>query len=66
MTTKNTTTEKTLFQIGELVTERVNPGRKMIISRYQNGIYYCYLEGDRKQKSLTYLERDLKAVRDSL
>ena len=54
------TTVINLYKIGDMVTERVNPARRMTVSRYDNGVYYCRVEGNPKRKPLTFLERDLQ------
>ncbi len=47
------------FNKGDIVFERVNPGQKLTVSRYENKLYYCSLEGQPNRKDLVFHERDL-------
>lgn len=50
------------FKAGEIVIERTQPARKLVVSRYLDRIYYCKAQENRHQKALVYFERDLMAV----
>jgi hypothetical protein len=47
--------------MGEIVIERIRPTNKLIIVRWDNGVYYCRPTwgGEQRRKDLVYLERDL-------
>ncbi len=48
------------YKMGEIVIERIRPRNKLIIVRWDNGVYYCRPTwGGRRRKDLVYLERDL-------
>jgi hypothetical protein len=48
------------YKMGEIVIERIRPTNKMIIVRWDNGVYYCRPTwGGQRRKDLVYLERDL-------
>lgn len=49
------------FSAGEIVYERIYPSKKMVITGYSNGIYYCNVVEDQTRKPLVYMERDLMA-----
>jgi hypothetical protein len=49
------------YKTGAVVIERIRPTNKLIIVRWDNGVYYCrptWGSGPRR-KDLVYLERDL-------
>jgi hypothetical protein len=48
------------FKTGEIVVERVHPMNKLIVIRYNNGLYYCKAQAFKKRKDIAYLERDLQ------
>jgi hypothetical protein len=50
------------FKAGDTVTERLYPLRKLVISNYKDGIYYCRAQENRHLKALVYFERDLMAL----
>jgi hypothetical protein len=50
------------FKTGEIVIERTQPMRKLVVSRYMDRIYYCKARENRQLKTLVYFERDLLAV----
>jgi len=52
-------TNENKYKEGEVVYERTNPTRKLIIGRYMDGLYYCKLQESKKQKELVYFEREL-------
>lgn len=52
----------TKFKEGQVVVERIRPLSKLIVSRYDCGIYYCKVFEGRLRKELVYLEHDLKAM----
>jgi hypothetical protein len=50
------------FKQGEIVVERTQPARKLVVSRYMDRIYYCKARENSQLKTLVYFERDLMAV----
>ena len=51
---------ETKYKTGEVVIERIRPANKLIIVRWDNGVYYCKPTwGASRRKDLVYLERDL-------
>ncbi|MEQ8245584.1 MAG: hypothetical protein RLO12_03095 [Fulvivirga sp.] len=57
---KNTVVENK-FKEGDEVFERTNPSQKLIVTRFQNKIYYCSVLDFPKRKDLVFFERDLMA-----
>ena len=51
----------TKFKEGEIVYARIFPGKKLIVSRYVDKLYYCKVPENLKLKELVYFERDLMA-----
>ena len=49
------------FKEGEIVYARIFPGKKLIVSRYVNKLYYCKVPENLKLKELVYFERELTA-----
>ena len=49
------------FKTGAVVIERIRPRNKLIIVRWDNGVYYCRQTWGSvwRRKDLVYLERDL-------
>lgn len=47
------------FKQGEIVMERVRPYLKLLVSRYENQIYYCKILDRESKKELVYSEREL-------
>lgn len=47
------------YKPGEIVRERIRPSLKLIVSRYNNGIYYCLTQERVSKKELVYFEREL-------
>ena len=47
------------YKSGEIVSERIRPTMKLIVNRYVNGIYYCFIQERNTKKELVYLEREL-------
>jgi hypothetical protein len=47
------------YKSGEIVSERIRPSLKLIVSRYVNGIYYCLMQERNSKKELVYFEREL-------
>jgi uncharacterized protein YodC (DUF2158 family) len=47
------------YKNGEVVIERIRPSLKLIVNRYVNGIYYCFIQERNSKKELVYLEREL-------
>ncbi len=47
------------YKNGEIVRERIRPTMKLMVSRYVNGIYYCFIQERNSKKELVYLEREL-------
>ena len=51
---------ETKYKMGDVVIERIRPTNKLIIVRWENGIYYCRPTwGSRLRKDLVYLEKDI-------
>jgi hypothetical protein len=48
------------FKKNDVVHERVNPSRKLVVADFKDGIYYCYLPENPKRK-FVFQERELKA-----
>lgn len=49
------------YKPGEIVSERIRPSLKLIVSRYVNGIYYCLKQERANKKELVYFEGELTA-----
>lgn len=49
----------TKYHEGDEVYERIRPGQKLIVTRYQHGIYYCKRIENKSRKELIYFEREL-------
>jgi len=49
------------FKEGEVVYANSDPKRKLVIARYLDRIYYCYLQQNPSVKNLVYYERELTA-----
>ena len=47
------------YKNGEIVSERIRPSLKLIISRCVDGIYYCLIQERDSKKELVYFEREL-------
>lgn len=50
-----------IFQIGEVVFDRMRPNQKLVVIAMNGRAYSCAPEENRALKPLTYLERDLKS-----
>jgi hypothetical protein len=51
---------ETKFKKDDIVYERVNPSRKLVVGQFRDGLYYCRLpENHRRQ--FVFQERELKA-----
>ena len=48
------------FKEGEVVSAKSDPGRKLVITRYLDRIYYCQLQQNPERKNLVYFERELE------
>jgi len=48
-----------IFKPGEIVYEKNNIARKLIVRRYVHRIYYCKLFNDPANKDLVFFEREL-------
>jgi len=48
------------FKKDDIVYERVNPSRHLIVERFRDGLYYCRLP-DNSQREFAFQERELKA-----
>jgi len=53
------------FKAGEIVIERTQPTRKLVVSRYMDRIYYCRARENQQLKPLVYFERELMAATES-
>ena len=49
------------YREGEVVRSKVDPDRKLVITRYLDRIYYCHLQQNPERKNLVYFERELEA-----
>lgn len=47
------------YKEGDVVMERIHPSQKLVVSYYQDKIYYCKAQEHRHRKELVYFERDL-------
>ena len=50
------------FKEGEVVYSKVDPARKLVITRYLDRIYYCQLQQNPLRTNLVYFERELEAL----
>jgi hypothetical protein len=48
------------FNNDDIVYERVNPSRKLVVLKFSDGIYYCRLP-DNYKRQFVYQERELAA-----
>ena len=48
------------YKEGEVVSAKVDPGKRLIIIRYLDRIYYCRPEQSTSSKNLVYFERELE------
>ena len=48
-----------IYKEGTVITAKVDPGRKLIIKKYYQRIYYCAVVSDPEHKHLVYFEREL-------
>lgn len=48
-----------VFKEGTVITANADPGVKLLIRKYYQRIYYCYVIGDDARKQLAYFEREL-------
>ncbi|MCA6074650.1 hypothetical protein [Fulvivirga sedimenti] len=44
---------------GDVVYAKTDPGRKLVIRRYIDQVYYCNVEDNREGRELVYFEREL-------
>ncbi len=49
------------YKEGDIVSERVRPLQKLIISRFINKIYYCKIFENPRRKELVFFERELQS-----
>jgi hypothetical protein len=63
MKTSITAEAKTKFKKDDIVYERVNPSRKLIVGGFRDGLYYCRLPENFKRQ-FVYQERELKGSAD--
>lgn len=54
----NTNTDN-IYPAGTIITAKVNPELKLIITRYFQRIYYCAVVGEPERKHFAYYEREL-------
>lgn len=54
---------KNKFQEGQLVFERIRPTNRLVVSRFQDGLYYCKAQEGMARKELVYLEVELTAAK---
>jgi hypothetical protein len=47
------------YKEGTIITARVNPGLKLIITKYYKGAYYCSVVGDPARRNMIYFKGDL-------
>jgi hypothetical protein len=51
------------FKKGDIVYERINPHRKLVVGQLRDGLYYCRLP-ENKRRLFVYQERELKSADD--
>lgn len=51
---------ETKYKLGDIVSERVRPSQKLIISRQTKNMYYCKIQENPRRKELVYFERELQ------
>lgn len=51
---------ETKFKKNDVVYERVNPSRKLVVDRFRDGLYYCRLP-ENHRRHFVFQERELKA-----
>jgi hypothetical protein len=49
-----------LFKRGEVVYERTHPAQKLVVTRYERGLYYGRAQEHKNQRELVFFERELK------
>jgi hypothetical protein len=52
---------ETKFNKDDIVYERVNPSRKLVVAKFRDGLYYCRLP-DNYKRNFVFQERELKAA----
>lgn len=52
---------ETKFKEADVVYERINPDRKLVIGQFRDGLYYCHFPENRK-RLFVYQERELMLV----
>jgi hypothetical protein len=50
------------YKSGEAVIERTRPAITLIITRYDDGLYYCKPQKLDSKKELVFFERELKSL----
>ncbi len=53
------------YKIGEIVSERIYPTRKLVVSYIKDNIYYCKAQEHKHRKELVYFERELMFARSN-
>jgi hypothetical protein len=56
---KSPSTTEPKFKNGDIVCERVNPSRKLVVGQFRDGLYYCRFPED-KRRHFAFQERELK------
>jgi hypothetical protein len=59
-TQETNVTMETKFNKDDIVYERVNPSRKLVVVKFNDGIYYCRLPENHKRQ-FVFQERELAA-----
>jgi hypothetical protein len=49
-----------IYPVGTILTTKADPNTKLVIRRYDQGLYYCAVAGEETQKELAYFERELR------
>ena len=60
LTKPNNAAMETKFNKDDIVYERVNPSRKLIVGDFRDGIYYCR-RPENHRRQFVYQERELMA-----
>ena len=63
MTCLPSTTMMSMYKPGEVVSERIRPNQKLVVTRYADNMYYCKADEHSRGKELVYLERELMPIR---
>lgn len=54
------------YKAGEIVFDRIRPGQKLIVERFEDRVYYCKVMEAPHRKAIAYLERELKSATSNI